>query len=210
MHFENIEKYNSYFISDSTLYLHYLVFKNKQCILIKTDSKTFDTNLDIDCILSGIYRENVFLINDVLYKNNVMINPNEITFDCRLLIIDQLYKKIKTQNLINLNIQIQPNVINSEYTSKYILENIFLNNFKYKHFYNDENKTIEMIKRIVKKENYSELYSVHDVETNNYQGLLHLKSLNDSVKFEQLYKQSTDKLFKCNFNLFFNKWSCQV
>lgn len=202
-----IFKYHSLFnpkfiINDK--YIYYLCFENGKCIFLNIDSENiYDYRIDKRLLILGIFINNVFLIHDVISVNNVFINPNEIKYEMRFIILQNVYKKL--ENFDFFKIEIHPNIY-SENVNRNVLMNIFYNNFKYKNYYTETIKSTVQDKKIIKDNNFSEIYNVYDIKTNNYEGLLRIKTLQDSIDILEKYLNSSDKIFKCFFNYDFGKW----
>lgn len=203
---EIISQYNSLFnpcYNINSKNLHYLYINNENCELIyeKSCKKLKIENYKGEIILSGVYINNVFLLNDVLYKNGEILSPDIISYDTRFIILNNIYNKFTCKE--NLILEIHPIITNN------IVKNIFLHNFKYKNFYKtDINVDVEIVeKKILKDENYPEIYIVYNINTNDNEGLLNLKTNNDVLKFKIDYENSQDKIFNCIFDTTFNKWT---
>lgn len=202
-----ILKYHSLFnpkfiINDK--YIYYLCFENGKCIFLNIDTENiYDYRIDKRLVILGIFINNVFLIHDVISVNNVFINPNEVKYEMRFIILQNVYKKL--ENFDFFKIEIHPNIYSNN-VNRDILMNIFYNNFKYKNYYTETIKSTVQDKRIIKDNNFSEIYNVYDIKTNNYEGLLRIKTLQDSIDILEKYLNSPDKIFKCFFNYDFGKW----
>lgn len=203
-----IFKYHSLFnpkfiINDKFIY--YLCFENGKCIFLNTNTENiYDYRIDKRLVILGIFVNGVFLLHDVISMNNVFINPNEINYETRFIILQNVYKQL--ENFDFFKIEIHPNIYSNN-VHRDSLMNIFYNNFKYRNFYIDISKqsTVQN-KKIIKDNNFSEIYNVYDIKTNNFEGLLRIKTLQDSINILEKYKNSSDKIFKCVFNHDFGKW----
>ena len=108
----------------------------------------------------------------------------------------------------------------NEETSNDILV-IFKNNFKYK----DEINSVEIIEHVhpqkIKKKHVnnqqskimkkivpykSDVYNVYNITTNNHDGILYIKSIEDSKKLREL-TNGKEIILECYYNHKFKKWA---
>jgi len=63
--------------------------------------------------------------------------------------------------------------------------------------------------KIIIKSKYSDVYKVLNNKTNNEEGILYIKSLNDSNKMNDIFSQKTigsSVSLKCEYNHVIKKW----
>ena len=173
-----------------------------------------------------LYNNENYLITDILFIDNKIVDCN---YQLRYGLIFNLIKKISTIKFNgHLNINIHPifDFQDHENTNDNKLLSIFKNNFIYK----DEINNIEIIENInLKKirknaENLnkqslnetcikritpfkSDVYNVYNIDNNNHEGILYIKSMNDSKHIRELIKNKNFIEVKCIYNTHFNKWS---
>lgn len=177
-------------------------------------------------LFEGYMYDKTFLITDIL-----AINSEIITCDYSLR-YSLIYKIISQQDLKNLNGHLTINIhsifqIQNDDNDNQInqLFNIFKNNFIFKNdidfieYINEKSlkKTqkdmcnlnfsvsIPILKRIYKTK-YIDVYTVKNIETNDNENILYIKTIDDS---KQMYKllQDIDYLeIKCVYNKNFKKW----
>jgi hypothetical protein len=167
-----------------------------------------------------------FLITDIL-----IVNTNVVTSDynLRFNLINELASQIRLKDLNgHLDISIHPVFKNSELLLKNEQELfneqiylIFKNNFIFK----DEINSIETIKnklsktskkryidnkiekeemKIIKKGNQIDIYLVFNIKTNNKEGILYVRTLEESRKLKELIIDQVE--FNCKYNNVFKKW----
>lgn len=165
-----------------------------------------------------------FLISDILMVNNNIVTSD---YNLRYSLINEL--KINLKNLNgHLDISIHPVFKNSELLLKNEQElfnkqiyYIFKNNFIFKEEINsieiiknsltktskkryiDDKKDTEEIK-IIKKGDQIDIYLVFNINTNNKEGILYVRTLDESRKLKELIKESIE--IKCKYNSIFKKW----
>ena len=163
-----------------------------------------------------------YLITDVLSIDGKIIS---VPYSIRYNIINQI---ISCQNLSNLNGHLSINIHSIfdvddndiDLQSEQIFH-MFKNNF----LFNDEisslefieENTVEKINKTTKKNDsiqtkritkgkYFDVYNVFDVETNNFENILYVKSLNDSRKLRSMFETKDQIDLKCKFHEYFKKW----
>lgn len=163
-----------------------------------------------------------YLITDVLSIDNKIIT---VPYSVRFNIMNQIFSN---QNLTNLNGHLSINIHSVfdvdtndiDIQSEQIFY-MFKNNFMFKEEINslefiEENTLIKNnkitkrndnleIKRITKGK-YIDVYNVSNIETNNSEGILYVKSLSDSRKLKKLFEGKEYIDIKCKFNAHFKKW----
>lgn len=171
-------------------------------------------------------QQKTFLITDILAIDSKLIKCD---YSLRYSLI---YKLLKQQNLHNLNGHLTIDIhsifeLDSEFYDTSVqssqLFNIFKNNFIFK----DEILAIETINetslkkhteiqktvhsnkndiKIITKGKYIDVYNVHDKQTNNNNGILYIKGLNESRKIRTMFDNSDYIELNCSFNQHFKKW----
>lgn len=176
-----------------------------------------------------LYHENAyntFLISDILSVDNKVIDCD---YSLRYNLVNDIIKK---QNLLNLNGHLNIDVhsmFSYDETSYLTILKMFQNNFKFKNeivsldIINETNllkstsliKSTkiegEIIKRITKGK-FIDVYNVCNIETNNNEGILYIRTLDNSKQIRRLFdnKENIGETFiemPCEYNLYFKKWS---
>lgn len=159
-----------------------------------------------------------YLISDILLKNDQII-----TFDYTMrfsiineIIIPKLNKLTKINN--HMNISIHP-IIHSENenmvqvfidnfifnTNIVCIEHIFnFNKTQYVHSNSDE-QIADQTKKIQKGQ-FSDVYNVYNISSGEYEGILYVKTLQDSINLKKQLKNSDNIYVTCKYNSKFNKW----
>lgn len=217
-------------ISNTTAIMYYFPSEtSKQYyssnLLIKNTISDFFVECDIVLqepfyILEGYLYNNKqnYLISDILFIGNNIVN--EPDYSSRFNLLYNFYNLYQNEFT---NIQLHP------YTSENMIS-LFLNNFIWKHeivsietifgFYKEQKYIIEPfssktisstpIFKIIEKTNKSEIYKVYNISTNDYEGLLYIKTLQDSIYMYNLTQNCDTCTLECVFNSNFQKWSAIV
>lgn len=195
--------------------------KNEECIIIPREIINWKESNEY--LLEGYKFNNEMYFSDILYPKN-----NEDFLKRR----DHMKKIIKTNDkmcYINeergdiligkvLNcIEMNDNIINET------MKNMILRNFKYKNDINTGEvvygNEIEKQKIIIKsldfepkeflitKGNKIEIYNVVDIETKNVQGLLLIKTLEQSKFIKKMFQEQKEIKMKCFWDKQFEKWT---
>lgn len=165
--------------------------------------------------------QNTFLISDILAIDSSVVKCD---YSLRYSLI---HKIISTQNLVNLNGHLSINIhsmfeITESGRSDDELFNIFKHNFIFKDSINSieyiEEKSLKKLQKIIfsdetdskkisktiYKTKYIDVYDVKNIDTNDNEGILYIKTIKDSKK---LYDICRDKIvLTCTFNHKFKKW----
>ena len=154
-----------------------------------------------------------YLVTDYLMNNNLVLSLDFVTR--RELILKEFSNKFNY--VINDNITIN---IHQVLNNKNLID-IFKKNF----IYNNSLNCIEIIENNFHKKRYleifdqtpkemliekgdaTEIYNVLNPLTNDYNGVLYIKTLQDSRKMRESFTNRDKLLLKCIFNTTFNKWS---
>lgn len=176
-----------------------------------------------------LYKNNssskTFLISDVLAIDSVIV---KCEYSLRYSLINKI---MLNQHLDDLNGHLNINIhsvfdINLETNNTNELFNIFKHNFIFK----DEINSIEYIEekclkktqslmyssqndstvlKFISKTKYIDVYNVYNIYSNDHEGILYIKTINDSKKIQQLARQFglNEKItLPCVFNEKFKKW----
>ena len=160
-----------------------------------------------------------FLISDILFKNEVLINCD---YPLRINLLNEIIMPIQ-KKLVHLNnhltINLHP-IFNS--TNENII-NIFNNNFIYakelnsfeciNNFYKSryikkfpqKNEKEEVLKYI-ERGNYTDVYNIYNIDTGNSDGILYIKGLAESKLLKTKFKDNKNITLKCVYNNIFKKW----
>jgi hypothetical protein len=184
-----------------------------------------NNTFDHDILLEGYLYENEdkysFLTTDILVKNS---NVVDVDYSLRYTIVNELlYPKIN--HLTNLNNHITIGIHPTFTSNSDSILDIFKNNFVFKHLlcsieyiynftkqrYTDKNimhcpSNLELEEKVIRKAKLPDVYTVHDVNTGNQQGILYVKGLKESKYLKSITTEQTSFRCKCSFNKIFNKW----
>jgi len=165
-----------------------------------------------------------FLVTDILAIDSNIVNCN---YSLRYSLINQI---LLCQNLNNLNGHFNIGIhsvfdINNEQSDLDVQVNqlfeMFSNNFIFKEEINsieyiDEvslkktNKILKINKKQAKKRiskgKYIDVYNVFNIDTNNHENILYVKTLSDSKKLIQMLESKEYIELECIYNTSFKKW----
>lgn len=162
-----------------------------------------------------LYNNNTFYITDAL-----IINCNVVSCDypLRYALINNIFK---TQIELNGHVYIGIHSMFEENEDKDTcsLYDIFKRNFKYGteinciEYINNCSK-IRRINKIEYKDEYKQItkgkyvdvYNVHNIDTNDSEGILYVKTINDSLKLQELTETTLVVKMLCKYNTEYNKW----
>lgn len=161
---------------------------------------------------------NTFLISDILSVDNKIV---ECEYSLRYILINNI---IKDQNLNNLNGHLNIGVhtmFDYESDNYTIILKMFKNNFEFKDDVNSiqiisENnlvktntrciETLPTIKKI-KKGEFIDVYNVFNISTNNNEGILYVKTMDDSKTLRKIFENNKEFIeILCDYNYHFKKW----
>lgn len=202
----------------------------------KTNDKCNDKNINIithtisdfyleinntfndDLLFEGyLYKSNdkyEYLITDILVKNNTIISCE---YELRFSLLSELIFNCK-HSLKDLNNHLTINVHPIFNKSNENMIKIFRKNFIYK---NDivsieriqnfkKQRFIEIKKsndlKIVEFTKQTDVYNVYNNESNDYEGILYIKGIEDSQKIKKLFLSTTKINIQCKYNDIFSKW----
>ncbi len=177
--------------------------------------------MEIDCANTTLFKKDFELYEGYLYnKNHFMITD---------ILINQPYKIRKCY----LESMFDNKTINNDWNIKislhHILEDekafykLFTDNFIYKNelkavekIYNNSLIKTQTLKeniceysnedKFIHKTKYIDVYKVYNIDTNNEEGILYVKSLGDSKYLLDLFKEKEMLRLESSFNKQFNKW----
>lgn len=189
------------------------------------DSKNF-LSKNVYLFEGYMYSNFNYLITDILFmENSTIVCDYSLRFS---LINEILFNNLECLKNLNghFSVGIHPMFeINEEDTNDNTIMNIFKNNFIFK----DEINSIEMIHndklikenksskdqllnddiKIIRKDKYIDVFNVYNQSTCNHEGILYVRTLGDSKKMIELFKDSKNSeiKIKCKFNHHFKKWA---
>lgn len=168
--------------------------------------------------------QNTFLISDILAIDSIIVNCD---YSLRYSLLNKIIRD-KKNYLNNLNGHLNINIhsmfeINNEDDRSNELFNIFKNNFIFKNDINsieyiDEKSLIKTQNiifdekssttqdKIISKTKYIDVYNVYNVNTNDFEGILYIKTIKDSKKLYELTLENSQIILKCLYNHNFKKW----
>lgn len=166
------------------------------------------------------YKDNKFeyLLTDILLKNDQVVN---LSYELRYTMLNELVVNISRQVLKDLNNHISINLhpvfsMNNENLIKIFQDNFIystelcsierISNFKKRRLYDAIKKEENSSKRITKGE-YTDVYNVYNIQTNNYEGILYIKGIVESRFMKNLFNENgTEIIISCTYNTSFKKW----
>lgn len=227
----NSKKYYLLISNKSYKYKTLYFFPDKnQTLDILESNHISDFYVEIDYDKLNLKDSN-YLFEGYFYNNNteyfitdiLNINSNIITCDysLRYSLINNLFNNVKLQNL-NGHLSINIHSI-FKYTENYTdILTVFKNNFVFKNeissieiikehnfekiIYNNPSEKKNAFKKISKSK-YIDVYNVNNIDNNNIEGILYIKSLADSVFLHSLLDDQESIILECKFNTHFNKWT---
>jgi hypothetical protein len=181
-----------------------------------------DQTFDDEILLEGyLYKHDdkySYLVTDLLVKNKNIVT---VSYGLRLTLLNELLTKIGFEKLRNLNnhmtINLHP-VFNMENEG---LVKIFKSNFVYKNELCSlervsgnkktryvENKNSENETKWIETTKYTDVYNVYDMKTNNFQGILYVKGIQQSKMIKESFTDSDCSRISlmCKWNNIFKKW----
>jgi len=165
---------------------------------------------------------NTFLISDILSVDNKII---ESEYSLRYNLINNTIKQ-KLDNLNgHLNIGIHSMFEYNSDNSNMILK-MFKNNFEFKNDINSvqiindnnliktntntETKVIGSVKKRVTKGKFIDVYNVFNINTNNNEGILYIRTIENSKTLRKMFDKENNGVFfievMCEYNDHFKKW----
>lgn len=213
-----------YFFPDNTINDNLLEINTINDFYMEIDSIKLNDFKPTNYLFEGyIYNnDDNYLVTDILSIDSKLIKCD---YSLRYSLINNLFIN-SSNNLQNLNghlsIGIHPIF---EYTDNYKdILNIFQNNFIFKNEINNieivkeddfqKSKSIVYdlnkkgkISKIISKTKFTDVYNVNNIQNNNKEGILYVKTLNDSHLLHKLLDNCDTINIECEFNTFFKKWA---
>jgi hypothetical protein len=212
-----------YFFPDNTINDNLLEINTINDFYMEIDSIKLNDFNQTNYLFEGyIYNNDNYLVTDILSIDSKLIKCD---YSLRYSLINNLFIN-SSNNLQNLNghlsIGIHPIF---EYTDNYKdILNIFQNNFIFKNEINNieivkeddfqKSKSIVYdlnkkgkINKIISKTKFTDVYNVNNIQNNNKEGILYVKTLNDSRLLHKLLDNCETINIECEFNTFFKKWT---
>jgi hypothetical protein len=159
-----------------------------------------------------------YLLTDILFKNKSILN---MSYDLRYVVLNEILFSITREKLKALNNHMTINVHPIFNEQNQNLIKVFRHNFIYKNeiYYLERVKDFEKTRFIgitdkrdsekyIEVGKYTDVYNVYNKNSNNFEGILYVKGISESVKMKQLFKTDGCKriLLNCTFNINFKKW----
>ena len=157
-----------------------------------------------------------YLLTDILLKNKSVI---ELSYELRYILLNEIIISVTREKLKDLNKHITINVHPIFNALNQNLIKVFCNNFIYKneitYLENITNfEKIRLIGNTDKKDTekyiamgkYTDVYNVYNRNTNNFEGILYIRGIKESVKMKILFKNQKTIVLPCTFNINFKKW----
>jgi hypothetical protein len=189
------------------------------------DSKNF-LSKNVYLFEGYMYSNFNYLITDILFmENSTIVCDYSLRFS---LINEILFNNLECLKNLNghFSIGIHPIFeINEQDNNENVIMNIFKNNFIFK----DEINSIEMIHnnklikenrfsedqllndniKIIRVDKYIDVFNVYNELSHNVEGILYIRTLVDSKKMIELFKnhKNGEIKIKCQFNHHFKKWA---
>jgi hypothetical protein len=179
-----------------------------------------DIKIDHPLLYEGYLYDTEFLITDILYKNNSVVDLSYLKRSEIVSENKEVFDKLAI-NILLFSINIHPFIEeDTETINEQLL--IFKYNFKYKHdiqnyiesieheFKKQQKYTYKEIEErqfIITKTKQTEIYNVNDTDTNNTIGVLFVKNLKESRYLKSIFTDKNSVLLDCIYNNIFNKWT---
>jgi len=156
-----------------------------------------------------------YLLTDILIKNKKII---DVSFELRYTLLNEIIKGIRMECLKELNNHMTINVHPMFDMENTCFVKIFKTNFVYK----DQITAIEHVSKFTKRRyvdkikgndikrleigKYTDVYNVFNSDTNNNEGILYVKGINESKQLKNMFKDKKTIILKCSWNVTFSKW----
>lgn len=179
-----------------------------------------DSVFDDELLLEGYLYKNddkyEYLFTDILMKSKQIIN---VSFNLRYIMLNEIIKKIGKERLHYLNNHMTINIHPIFDIENEKLIKLFKNNFIYKNqidciekisqfskrrFICTKNDDIEL--KNIKIGKYTDVYNVYNINSNNLEGILYIKGIQESRTIKELFKNVSIITLKCKWNQNFCKW----
>jgi hypothetical protein len=159
-----------------------------------------------------------YLLTDILLKNKSILN---MSYELRYVVLNEIVFSITREKLKALNNHMSINVHPIFTDQNQNLIKVFRHNFIYKneiHFLErvkdfEKTRFIGIIdkqdsEKYIEIGKYTDVYNVYNKNSNNFEGILYIKGILQSVRMKKLFKTNDCKriLLNCTFNINFKKW----
>ncbi len=162
-----------------------------------------------------------YLLTDILLKNKSIVN---ISYELRYTVLNEILLSITREKLKALNNHMTINIHPIFNEQNQNLIKVFRHNFIYKNeiCYLERVKDFEKTRfvgitdkqdceKYIEMGKYTDVYNVYDKNSNNFEGILYIKGISESVKMKRLINNNNNKqcsklLLNCTFNINFKKW----
>jgi hypothetical protein len=174
-----------------------------------------------------LYSNFNYLITDILFmEKSTVVGDYSLRFS---LVNEILFNSLSCLKNLNghFSIGIHPIFEINDNNNENIIMNIFKNNFIFKNEINSveiicndklikeskvfENKALDNAIKIIRANKYIDVFNVYNESTCNSEGILYIKSITDSKKMIELFKNSSlssnEIKIKCQYNTHFKKWA---
>ena len=190
---------------------------------IETENQYITNKQDFMMIEGYVYgsKNNYsFLATDILCMNSTQALT--IEYQCRYELLQDIITQFDTTTKINgfISIGIHPVF---ECSNEKNIESLFRKSFVFKHelnskeyfldsshkqIVNDETQKehVSESKKYIEKTPRTEVYNVYNYDDNKYEGILYIKTIKDSKKIFELFKNEDRILMNCFYNIKFGKY----
>lgn len=158
-----------------------------------------------------------YLLTDILLKNKSILN---ISYELRYVVLNEILLSITREKLKALNNHMTINIHPIFNEQNQNLIKVFRHNFIYKNeiCYLERVKDFEKTRfvgitdkqdceKYIEMGKYTDVYNVYDKNSNNFEGILYIKGISESVKMKRLINNNNKHmLLNCTFNINFKKW----
>jgi hypothetical protein len=158
-----------------------------------------------------------YLLTDILLKNKSILN---VSYELRYVVLNEILLSITREKLKALNNHMTINVHPIFNEQNQNLIKVFRHNFIYKNeiCYLERVKDFEKTRfvgitdkqdceKYIEMGKYTDVYNVYNKNSNNFEGILYIKGISESVKMKRLINNNNKHmLLNCTFNINFKKW----
>jgi hypothetical protein len=212
----NLQMYSTFYIPNNNIKFYCLVVYNTLYFFsVSSDSVIeydfyirlngiFNTNV----LLEGYMYDKVFMVSDILLLNKL---PLSVEYSIRYNVLYDILSPILSK-LCNINnaLTIQIHKVFTELpscNSQLYVETVLghsKSNVRIKNI-----DTTTEFEKIIRPTSQSDVYKVYDPDTQNYQGILYVKSIQDSRYLLETFKECNELKIKCKFNEKFSKFTIE-
>jgi hypothetical protein len=195
-----IDTVKTNFTSKNYLFEGYLYKKDNKCNYLLTDILAIDSKI-ITCNYSLRYA----MLDNIIDQSKLVDLNGYLNIDIHSMLPYEDEESIMTNETKHLyKIFINNFMFKESINSIEIIKEKSIKKYIKSKIINDEINQ-EILKKI-KKGKYIDVYDVSNIENNNNEGLLYIKTLSDSRKMLELLKQTDSIEIKCKWNEHFQKW----